>query len=69
MYRRFPRVETIREDKDSSCCTTWHELQKIRAEGGGKLFGGAHLADVDQSGVGIPTCTGIDQSQFSTGIN
>ena len=42
---RFPRVETIREDKDSSCCTSLQEFLDIKEAGGGKLFGNNYLTD------------------------
>ena len=34
---RFPRVEMLRPDKDSTCCTSIEEIQKIIQESGGKL--------------------------------
>ena len=43
---RFPRVEIIRDDKDSSCCTSLQEFLKIKEAGGGKLFGNTHLSDI-----------------------
>ena len=46
---RFPRVETIREDKDSSCCTTLEEFLQIKEAGGGKLFGNNYLDDAGES--------------------
>ena len=46
---RFPRVERIREDKDSSCCTTLVEFLQIKEAGGGKLFGNNYLGDAGES--------------------
>ena len=35
---RHPRVETLREDKDSSCCTTLAEVKNIMEMKDGKLY-------------------------------
>ena len=36
---RFPRVESIRKDKDFTNCTTVEELERLKEIGDGKLFG------------------------------
>lgn len=40
---RFPRVETVREDKDSSCCTSLVEVRTIQQMKGGKLYSSRQL--------------------------
>ena len=46
---RHPVVEILREDKDSSCCTSLNEVKNIQEMKGGKLFSNGQL-DVGQDG-------------------
>jgi len=48
---RFPRVEMMRPDKDSTTCTTLEEVKKLQA-GDGKLFGAVHLTDSQGESIG-----------------
>ena len=43
---RFPRIESLRTDKDCSNCTSVHEMNKIGGIGS-KLFGRVHLSHND----------------------
>ena len=40
---RFPRLELIREDKDSTCCTTLKDVDHFIDQCGGKLNTNYHL--------------------------
>ena len=42
---RFPRVESLREDKDYSNCTSLEEMFNLRQIGDGKLCNGVRLVD------------------------
>ena len=42
---RHPRVETVREDKDSSCCTSMDEVRTIQQMKGGKLYSQGQLGE------------------------
>jgi DNA ligase-4 len=40
---RFPRVQCARPDRDHTSCTSVQEVQQLRNQSEGKLFGGLHL--------------------------
>jgi len=48
---RFPRVEMMRPDKDSTTCTSLEEVKKLQ-DGDGKLFGSVHLTDSQGESTG-----------------
>lgn len=48
---RFPRVQCVRPDRDHTNCTSIQELEKLRHQGEGKLFGGLHLVHEDEEDV------------------
>lgn len=47
---RFPRVQCARPDRDHTNCTSIQELEKLRHQGEGKLFGGLHLVHDETQG-------------------
>ena len=44
---RFPRVESVRKDKDYTNCTTVEEMKRLKEIRDGKLSGSTHLKDAD----------------------